>query len=120
MTTALDTKLRAKVLSLLAKLGAAATYVVVDDSYNPASADIDRRTASYTIKITPPSTPKEFAEGELIEQRDLECLIAASGLAFVPKPGDKLVFQGVTFSVVGAPPIMSGDLACAYTLRLRR
>ena len=120
MTTALDTALRAAVLGIANDLGATATYVVVDDVFDPASADTQRRMTRHAVKVTPPSSPKEFAVGELIEQRDLGGLFAGSGLEFVPKPGDKVIFQGVTFAVVGAPPIMSGDLACAYTLRLRR
>ncbi len=118
--TSLDDDLVPAVLELVEELGAAATYVSISTAYDPATTDVNVARQNFTIKVTPPQAAKEFAEGESVEVQDLETIIAASGLLFTPKLGDKLIFQGATYAVVGVPPIYSGDSICAYTLRLRR
>lgn len=118
--TSLDDDLVPAVLELVDELGAAATYVSIQTEYDPATTDVAVARQNFTIKMTPPQAAKEFAEGETFGVRDLETIIAASGLEFTPKLGDKVTFQGTTYAVVGVPPIYSGDSICAYTLRLRR
>ena len=77
--TSLDDDLVPAVLELVDELGAAATYVSISTAYDPATTDVNVARQNFTIKVTPPQAAKEFAEGEAVEVRDLETIIAASG-----------------------------------------
>lgn len=127
MTGALDTRMRALALRLIAKYGKPATWTSISAvTPNPATGTVTRTSTNYTVTITPPSsfdpaslrTSSQFSTGSVATDGEAYVTLAASGLAFVPAPNDILTFDTKAWVVFGVQPIYSGELIAAYSVRI--
>lgn len=120
MSTTVDLRLVPKVKALIERYGAAAQLVRPAQDYDPSIATTaSERNDTYSVKATPPSPFKKgFLGGETSDHSGLSTLVAASGLAIVPKAGDRFVLGAASYRVVTVGPIHSGDDVCAYLLEV--
>lgn len=123
MTGALDTKMRALALSLISRYGQSATWSAIGGSstFNPATGRTTEAGSSYSVTVSPPSPVDiSLVDGSTIQATDETVLIAASGLAFTPKIGDRVTLSSVAYRVVRVSPIFSGAQVAAYEAQCRK
>lgn len=122
MSTTLDAKIVPKVLTVIETYGTNAVITQpVDPEVVPGVGQLNAGEQSMTRKITPPAQVSGFPASGESAASDMEALIAASGLPFVPVMNlAKLTHNGVTYVITDVLPLYSGDDVAAYTLRLRR
>lgn len=97
------------------------------DYKNGAGADT-RTSTDYTVygliqsQTMPQSgnTGERYFNGTLIQTGDKFILMAASGLAVTPAPGDKLTVSGTVYSIVTHIAIEPGGTVLAYRLLVRK
>lgn len=127
MTGALDTRMRALALRLIAKYGKPATWTSIGTvTPNPATGTVTRTPTNYSVTITPPSsfdpasmrTASQFSTGSVATDGEAYVTLAASGLAFTPKPDDVVTFDGKAWKAFGVQTIYSGELIAAYSVRV--
>lgn len=94
---------------------------------NPAAtyaASTGKATPNYTDHavtiLTPVPYSKNYINGDIVRADDTETVICASGLSFLPKQGDRVVFDGRTLSVVSVQELKIGATPIAYVAQLRR
>ena len=123
MTTSVDTKLAAATLSLLDTLGTNMVFVVPTSSYyDPATqTQVVKTPTNVPRKASPPMqySSRLIAEG-VVRRDDAQIFIAASGLTFTPVEGMKLTHAGLTWNMVTASPLYSGDDVAAWECQIRR
>lgn len=61
-----------------------------------------------------------LADGSLIQVGDLQILLPASGLAFVPATGDLLIVGGVTWTIKNVKEVNPAGIPILYELNGRR
>ncbi len=118
--TALDTRARATAERLIATYGK--TMVInraAVGAYDPTTGTSTETPTAYTVKgvVSQPSE-SQFNSGFALAG-DIKVLLAASALEIIPTPGDELVFDGVTWQVVAAPAIYSGEQVAIYEVLAR-
>lgn len=62
----------------------------------------------------------QLVNGTLIEENLRSLLIAAKGLAVIPKSTDTVEFDGSTWSILGVTPLKPADVTVIYTASVRR
>jgi len=123
--TILDTRARATVLRLLQKYGKSITYTsVADGVYDPASGTTSAASLTFTLKAmvedyTFRSSGGSFDRGDLVRHDDKRATIAASGLTFTPKAGDRVTVDGVDFVVANVKPNYSGERVASWDVHIR-
>ncbi len=124
MATRLDAKFVPLVLSKLETFGKDAVFTVYPSAgYDPTTGKLTPGTGTpYTVKIIPPYPYEHGYRGpDVIQAGDMQTGIAASGLAFTPKPDAMTVtIDGQVYRIVSVEPIYSGEQVCLYLLQLRR
>lgn len=119
--TAIDTRLRQKAVSLVAKYGKLVSFAQPSDSYEPDTGIVVTSTKTYSRKITPP-TPfsSRYIDGKNILQGDTQCYLPALDLGFTPVIGTKVTIDSIIFGVVQVSPVYSGEQIAIFELQLRR
>lgn len=119
--TVLDTKLRPKVVALLAKYGKDVTFTAKPGSYSHTTGAASAGASLGTVRCTPPAGyAQRYVDGDVIRQGDVQLYLAGQGLTFTPEPGQRVTFDSTTYTVVAARPIYSGDLVAAWEVQARR
>ncbi|MCC7172584.1 MAG: hypothetical protein IT459_19205 [Planctomycetes bacterium] len=119
--------------SLLVKVQAAIAQAPLAATWkhdpNPAASyatSTGKATPNYTDHavtiLTPVPYSKNYVNGDIIRADDTETVICASGLAFTPKQGDRVVFDSPskTLTVVSVQELKIGTTPVAYVAQLRR
>lgn len=119
--TTLDDRILPLALNLIAKFGKAAT---VYDAYTDVDVATGRTSTvpdSWSVTIAPPSpVNSKYVNGDIVIETDMQTMIAASGLAFTPSVGMRVVFDSTDYKVVAAQPLYSGESIAAWRLIARR
>lgn len=121
MSTALDDSLVPKVAELInTKVGTDAVFFeVASQSYDTRTGEVAASEPTQrTAKIAPPFKKTSFKDGQLVQSSHFESVLAAQGLAWTPVNGMKVTHGGLTYRLTEATPIYSGDLVCAFMLKL--
>ena len=121
----LDVKARATALRLIAKLGKTVGYIsVADGIYDPATGAAVPTEVTYGVKaivedFTYRNAGAGFSAG-LVREGDKKITIAASGLTFTPKAGDKFTVDSVVFEVLNTRQTYSGELIALFDIHGRK
>lgn len=108
------------ILALLADLGESLTLVsVTAGAYNTATSSVTETTANYTFTGAVTSYNSREIDGTLIQSGDRKVIVAASGLAVVPKISDKVTGIGDTVRVVNVRTLRESGETVAYVLQVR-
>lgn len=122
--TRLDDTLVPRVLEIVADLGKTVAFKKKNlGAYDPTTGErpLSGITTYPNIKVTPPQLKKRKLPGETTEERVLEIVIPAQGLAFSPEDEDMLVLiDGEDFEIAAVELLYSGDLVAAYVCSLRK
>lgn len=122
--TTLDDILLPAVKQLLTDLGKDASWdQTTGGVYDPATGDVTGESVTNNaVKITPlESYDRKFVDGHTVKDGDAYCGVAAQDLAFTPKVGDDLVFDGETWEIVSVGRVFSGESVCLwYPVQVRR
>lgn len=125
MTTALEARLAPKVLALVAKYGATATFTAYPDaaSNTDDSTVVQGDPVVHTPKVTPPEPMEQRfrPDGSLVEERRVEFYLptgagTSSPLAFTPTKGMDVSIYGDAYKVQEIGPVASGDLILLYRI----
>jgi hypothetical protein len=124
VATALDTKLRAAALRIIAAYGQDVVFVVpATSTYDPATgATTETSPTEYTEKISPPRGYKAtMIDGDIVRRGDRQAYLAASGLSFTPKANAQEVRMGTeVWKIVGVQEIYSGEQIAVFVLQMRK
>lgn len=122
MTGALDSVFRPLAPALINKFGTAATLRRRTSAFTASTGVATQTDADTAVVITPPAPFKESRiEKGLAIVGDMQCMVAAQGLAIAPSAEtDHVVHAGIEWHVVDVQPVYSGNLVAAYKLHLRR
>ncbi|UOF80041.1 head tail attachment protein [Caudoviricetes sp.] len=120
--TELDNELVPAVLEIVEAFGKVATARVKSgQAYDESAATVTETSTDYTVKILPPERfDVGYVDGDVIRASDLKSAVAASGLAFVPKPGMQVIFDGSTYLAVTVSPVYAGEQIAMWELQLRK
>lgn len=115
---------------LLAQFGQAVTLTrTVAGGYDPAtgvtSPDVTQTQVATAVMLEASqgvvqSFDVRFESGTLIESNLRSVIIAAEGLAWAPKPADKLVVAGETWTVIGMTPTNPAGVPVIYRVTVKR
>jgi len=113
---------------LITKFGTPATLVREAKTYDPAEGKNVVTTTSYSIKATPPiagvdtvgAYRKDVIQSTTVGIYELTVAFKASGLPIEPNATtDKMIYRGITYSIVRVLPVVSGDDTAMYYAQLR-
>lgn len=102
MTNALFTRLQATAKRLIEKYGqtgAVKRLTPPDPVYGG-----DPVVTSYPATLVPMAYEQRFIDGTVIQAGDVQIYISAVALPITPKAGDRVVANGVEYSIVTANP----------------
>ena len=71
-----------------------------ESSYDPAAGRATRTATDYSLRAVAGAYRLDQADGSLILSDDRRVLLEAGGAAPAPQPGDRLIMDGVAYSVV--------------------
>lgn len=118
---ALDPVMAKLALDLINQFGGQATYRRVQRAYDAGVGNVVESLQDISCRISPPSPyVDDRIDGTSIQRGDAECLVARMALTVTPVQEDRLLFKGVTWTIVEVDPIYSGDEIAAFTLQLRK
>lgn len=122
MVTALDLTLPATALAVLTEFGKNVTFSVTSGGTNSPStgAVTGATTTTYTVKAYPYPYEARYVDGDVVQVGDAKLILAASGLAFTPAPGQSVTIDAAVWRVIAANAIYSGELVAAWELQVRR
>lgn len=121
MATTLDTTIRPKVVALLALYGTAVAFTDKPGSYSRATGAASAGASLGSVQATPPEGyESRYVDGDVVKAGDSRIYIAGQGLTFTPAAGQKFAVGGITYHVVSAKPIYSGDQVAAWEVQGRR
>lgn len=136
--TALDDRIRPRVVALISKYGLNATFEVLASAVPDATTGTVTETAAtgspFTAKISPPEPVTwQFLEhesshagrgagagGDVVRTGDVSCLVAAKDLAFTPLSATgsmlarTMTIDGIAYTIVKIEPIWSGEEVAAW------
>lgn len=109
----------------LAKAGVTMTLrQVVAGTYDPVTGTYSGgSTTDYEVMALVQSgsaTGQRFFNNVLVQTDDQMVLLAASGLAIAPAPGDLLIMDGVSHTIVSVIPIQPGLVPLLYRILARK
>lgn len=115
---------------LLAQFGQSVTLTrTVAGGYDPAtgvtSPDVTQTQVATAVMLEASQGVVEsfdvrFEADTLIESNLRSVIIAAEGLAWAPKPADKLVVAGETWTVIGMTPTNPAGVPVIYRVTVKR
>jgi hypothetical protein len=124
------TETAADVLAALQEDGFAVTLRrQIADTYNPATGGYTGGTttdypaqALISSQSMPQSgnTGERYFDGTLTKTGDKILMLAASGLAVTPQPGDRLIVSGIIWQVVALITTEPGGVALFYRVMVRK
>lgn len=118
--TALDTQLRPLARRLIAERGKPMTLRRLEPAtYSAATGTVTATQTDHAIAAVVEDYGGHQIQG-LVRQGDRRVLLAADGLAIVPRPGDQIVLDGEVFTAVRVEGTFSGALPALYALQIRR
>ena len=121
MTGKLDAVMVPLAKNLISDFGATVTYTQTTETFDPGTGKTSVTEVASSVIITPPEPYKTGRINETtIQTGDMMSSIAAAGISFVPVIGDKVLFAGAEWQLVGIDPVYSGELPAMYNLQLRR
>lgn len=121
----LDGPLRGVAQTLAGKFGISGTLTREGGSYSASSGSVSSSTATHTVTgvIEQPREDEfgqQIGDGGTIRHGDLKYTIEAKGLSVDPDPEtDTVEVDGVTYALIGAKPIYSGEQVALWTLVIR-
>jgi hypothetical protein len=119
---ALDSTFGPLAKNLIGKFGKRATLRRVTSAFSAATGRNTESTADTTVVVTPPAPfARKYIDNTSVLEGDAQCSVARQGLAVVPTAAtDKLIVDGVTWTIVGVESVYSGELVAMYTLHIRQ
>lgn len=124
----LYTELAADAEELIAEFGQQMTFSrTVHGDYDPSAGGSSQTTVTWTgnVVVQPASqgTIESFdvrvVDGTLIES-NLRSLLISAAMERAPEPGDKVAFEGSTWTLLGATPLNPSGTPLIYTATARR
>jgi len=107
--------------NLIESFGGAITYTQTSETFSATTGKTTVMETNHSVIMTPPAPYNvNRIDGSVVQVGDLEAMLKAQNLGFVPAAGDKVTFNGTDWQVVGVKPLFSGALAAAYTIQLRQ
>ena len=119
--TELDITLMPAVFDLLERVGKTAIFLLPGAKAFDATQGSTSQPApaSFTRKVTPPDRwERRYVEGNTAQESNARVFVAGKDLPFTPSLTTQVLLDGATWEVVAIQPIFSGDLVCAYELKL--
>ena len=118
----LDAILRPLGKSLINQFGKSATITrTIGGTFDPvAGANTGTSEQTFSIKVSPPEKyRRELVDGTVILEDDFK--VQVSAIAIEPDAEtDRITLDGVTYQIVSAPPVYSGEQAAIYELQCRK
>ena len=121
MTTSVDTKALAGVVSAMAKVGATASYIqYTGESYDPLTGDVTEGAATTTaVKAIPPFKADRKLRGQTaLALEKATSGVAGNALVTPPTVGNEITIGTDKFKVTEVAAIRSGDDVALYVLGL--
>jgi hypothetical protein len=116
----LDATARRVATKLIGQFGRLITLTTVTaGAYNPATGVSVPATSNVNVKAIIEDYKGFEIVSELAQAGDKKVLVSAADLASKPSPADKLVIDGLTFTIVGVKAVSSGALDALYELQAR-
>ena len=121
----LDARARATALRQILKYGKTLVYTVMTDGvYDPATGTATPSETTYTIKAVVEDYSYRSAgagfQAGLIRDGDKQITIAAQGLLFIPKAGDKINVDGTIYTALNLKSTYSGEQIALYVVHGRQ
>jgi len=120
--TALDTKMLAKAIKIINKLGKTVIFTMYPAaSYDATTGKTTQGdSVSYSKKVIPPyDVELKYVDGDLIKVGDMLSGVAASGIEFTPANGAMVTIDSQVWEIVRVSPVYSGEQVALYLLQLR-
>lgn len=119
-TTDLDTRLPARALAILQRLGRTVTILTNSDSYSAATGANTITQTSYSVTASPPLALSDYyVDGDNARRGDAEIILGQSGLLFDVADAREVHFDSTEWRIVNHRPIYSGGLVAAWALQIR-
>jgi len=121
--SSVETRLRARALSLLSRRGKTVTITIpASETYVPTTGGVTLgANQPYSVKATPPEPyESRYVNGDTIHADDMRIFIAAKDLEFTPAKGQTVTIDTLKWRIVKVSPVYSGELVALYELQLRR
>lgn len=121
--TALDTRMLAKVVTIIERYGKTVIFSVYPDAAYDATTGVNTQgTASqYAKKVIPPYPVEDkYIDGDLIRAGDMLTGVAAQDIEFTPEPGVEVSIDSKTWKVIKSNPIYCNEKVVLYILQLRK
>jgi len=104
--------------TLIQDFGAAATLRTVSRAFSATTGKVTETPTDTACYATPPEPFKQGRiDGDVIRSTDLSTLVKGKGLS--PATGDRLIYGGVEYQIVGVRPQSAGTVIAFYELQLR-
>ena len=103
---------------MVGKVGEAVTYRSVTSSYNVATGQNTETATDTSVRVRVKGYAPREAHGD-IQAGDRKVFLAAYGLSFAPKKGDRLQIGGQWFSVISINRLTLRDSEALYILQVR-
>lgn len=126
MTGSLDSELRDATVEIIDDLGAPATWVVVTRVSNVNESSVVETTVDHSVNVAPPYLVKKRLISDVTTSIwEMQTILAAKSISFIPKIGDRLEIADdlgavVVYDCFGVDPINSGARPCAYIVFLTK
>ena len=116
----LGTDISSDVLTALSEYGKSATLIVHSEGdYDPSTGSVSGDGEDdYSVTVLPLSYRDRDIDGSRILATDKKYILAANGLAVVPKPGDFLQ-DGTTYTIITPKTYEVAGTVIAYVLQVR-
>jgi hypothetical protein len=104
--------------ALIKDFGKVSTLRTVSQTFSAVTGTTTETVTDTTVYATPPEPYKQYrVNGDTIRSTDLKTLIQGKGLS--PKVGDRLIYSGVEYQIVGIFPQSAGTVIAFYEVQLR-
>jgi len=102
-------------------LGVDMTYQTTEKgAFDPATQLATETPVSFVVKGSPPFPFEDrYVDGDIIQQKDVQTILAERDLTFVPDIDGIMIFNSVTYRVLRVFPIYSDSREAAWRLHLR-
>ena len=121
MVSAFETKLNAKALAIIQKLGIDTVFTVKAQVYDESTGITAEVETDHTVKSSPPLRYKDYlVDGDHILSTDTFVYVAGTGIPFTPVAGVGVNIGGRDLTVIDVMELRAGTSVAAYKLKLRK
>ena len=118
MATVLDTKVLPKALAAIAKYGRDVAVQGKPTGYSTTTGATTPGASLGTVKAVVGTYERDLQPGEVVQQEDVQLIIAGSGLAFTPEVGQLYTVEGRKLVALQVIPYSSGEQIAAWEVRV--